>query len=279
MNLLKRLTAAFALALTAIAAAPDEGAVAQDGERFIIVQSTTSTEASGLFEFLLPKFEEMTGIDIRVVAVGTGQAIRNARNGDADVLFVHHAPSEYKFVADGFGIRRFDVMYNDFVIVGPTGDPAGIAGMKSAPEAFAQIAASGQPFASRGDDSGTNKKELSLWAQTDVDPKSASGGWYRETGSGMGKTLNTAVQMGAYTMSDRATWLNFGNKEGFEILVEGDPQLFNQYGVIVVDPEMHPHVKRNMAQAFVDWLVSAEGQQTIAAYRLNGEQAFFPNAN
>ncbi|MDX1711997.1 MAG: substrate-binding domain-containing protein [Rhodovibrionaceae bacterium] len=276
---MKRLTAAFALALTAIAAAPDEGAVAQDGERFIIVQSTTSTEASGLFEFLLPKFEEMTGIDIRVVAVGTGQAIRNARNGDADVLFVHHAPSEYKFVADGFGIRRFDVMYNDFVIVGPTGDPAGIAGMKSAPEAFAQIAASGQPFASRGDDSGTNKKELGLWAQTDVDPKSASGGWYRETGSGMGKTLNTAVQMGAYTMSDRATWLNFGNKEGFEILVEGDPQLFNQYGVIVVDPEMHPHVKRNMAQAFVDWLVSAEGQQTIAAYRLNGEQAFFPNAN
>jgi tungstate transport system substrate-binding protein len=278
MNLLKRLTVILALAVAATAAISLQRAAAQDGARFIIVQSTTSTEASGLFEFLLPRFEEMTGIDIRVVAVGTGQAIRNARNGDADVLFVHHAPSEYEFVADGFGIRRFDVMYNDFIIVGPKDDPAGIAGMNSAAEAFARIAGAGQPFASRGDDSGTNKKELSLWARTDVDPKSASGEWYRETGSGMGKTLNTAVQMGAYSMSDRATWLNFGNKEGFEILVEGDPQLFNQYGVIVVNPEKHPHVKKDMAQAFVDWLVSADGQQTIAAYRLKGEQAFFPNA-
>jgi tungstate transport system substrate-binding protein len=278
MTLLKRLMAVAVLALLVIAAAPDERALAQDGERFIIVQSTTSTEASGLFEYLLPKFEDMTGIDVRVVAVGTGQAIRNARNGDGDVLFVHHSPSEYQFVADGFGIQRFDVMYNDFIVLGPNDDPAGVSGMKSAPDALAKIAGSGEAFASRGDDSGTNKKELNLWARTNVDPKSASGDWYRETGSGMGKTLNTTVQMGAYTMSDRATWLNFGNKEGYEILVEGDPLLFNQYGVIVVNPEKHPHVKKDMAQAFVDWLISADGQQTIANYRLKGEQAFFPNA-
>jgi tungstate transport system substrate-binding protein len=276
---IRRLFTALALALPALVAEPADRAAAQDGDRFIIVQSTTSTEASGLFEHLLPQFESMTGIDVRVVAVGTGQAIRNARNGDGDVLFVHHTPSEYRFVADGFGKRRFDVMYNDFVLVGPADDPAGIAGMDSAAAALARIARSSAAFASRGDDSGTNKKELSLWARTDVDPKQASGEWYRETGSGMGATLNTAVQMGAYTMSDRATWLNFGNKQGYEILVEGDPLLFNQYGVIVVNPERHPHVKEGMAQAFVDWLVSAAGQQAIADYRLKGEQAFFPNAD
>ena len=278
MTLLKRLGLALATVTLALGAQPAERAQAQD-DRFIIVQSTTSTEASGLFEYLLPKFESMTGIDVRVVAVGTGQAIRNARNGDGDVLFVHHTPSEYKFVADGHGKRRFDVMYNDFVLVGPEDDPAGISGMDSVTDALAKIAGSGEPFASRGDDSGTHKKELGLWAETDVDPQAASGQWYRETGSGMGKTLNTAVQMGAYTMSDRATWLNFGNKQGYDILLEGDPRLFNQYGVMVLNPDKHPNVKEGMAQAFVDWLVSQDGQQAIANYRLKGEQAFFPNAD
>jgi len=278
MILVERLFFGLCAAAFATVAQPIDDAGAQD-DGFIIVQSTTSTEASGLFEHLLPKFVKMTGIDVRVVAVGTGQAIRNARNGDADVLFVHHAPSEYRFIADGHGKRRFDVMYNDFVIVGPADDPAGIAGMDSVTDALAKIAASGEPFASRGDDSGTHQQELGLWAETDVDPQDASGQWYRETGSGMGKTLNTAVQMGAYTMSDRATWLNFGNKEGYEILVEGDPRLFNQYGIIVLNPEKHPNVKDGMAQAFVDWLVSQDGQQAIASYRLEGQQAFFPNAD
>lgn len=275
---LKRLAAGLPLAALAIAVAALAPARAADDDRFIVVQSTTSTEASGLFEHLLPRFEKMTGIDVRVVAVGTGQAIRNARNGDGDVLFVHHTPSEFQFVADGFGIRRFDVMYNDFIIVGPGDDPAGIAGMEDATAALATIAEAEAPFASRGDDSGTNKKELGLWARTDVDPKAASGTWYRETGSGMGATLNTAVSMGAYTLSDRATWLNFQNKGDFEVLVEGDPRLFNQYGVMVVNPEKHPHVKQQMAQAFVDWLVSAGGQDAIGQYKIKGQQAFFPNA-
>ncbi len=264
-----------ALAFTLAALAPAQAA---DDDRFIVVQSTTSTEASGLFEHLLPRFEKMTGIDVRVVAVGTGQAIRNARNGDGDVLFVHHTPSEFRFIAEGFGIRRFDVMYNDFILVGPGDDPAGISGMQDATAALAKVAGAELPFASRGDDSGTNKKELGLWAETDVDPKAASGTWYRETGSGMGATLNTAVSMGAYTLSDRATWLNFRNKGDFEILVEGDPRLFNQYGAMVVNPEKHPHVKQHMAQAFVDWLVSAGGQDAIAQYAIKGQQAFFPNA-
>jgi tungstate transport system substrate-binding protein len=253
-------------------------AQAADDDKFIVVQSTTSTEASGLFEYLLPKFEDMTGIDVRVVAVGTGQAIRNAKNGDGDVLFVHHTPSEFQFVAEGYGKRRFDVMYNDFVIVGPEDDPAEIAGMKTAAEALATVADSGEAFASRGDDSGTNKKELGLWAMTEVNPKDASGAWYRETGSGMGATLNTATSMGAYTLTDRATWLNFQNKGDYEILVEGDPKLFNQYGVMLVNPDRHEHVKEQMGQAFIDWLVSAGGQQAIGAYKLKGEQAFFPNA-
>ena len=277
---LRRATAALAALLaSAVLAMPGAVAAADDGDGYIVVQSTTSTEASGLFEYLLPKFEKMTGIDVRVVAVGTGQAIRNARNGDGDVLFVHHTPSEYRFVAQGYGKRRFDVMYNDFVLVGPDSDPAGIAGMASAPEALAAIAQAEAPFASRGDDSGTHKKELGLWNNAGVDPQKASGTWYRETGSGMGATLNTATSMGAYTMSDRATWLNFQNKGDFEILVEGDPKLFNQYGVMVVNPEKHPQVKEQKAQAFVDWLVSAGGQAAIANYRLKGQQAFFPNAD
>jgi len=245
---------------------------------FILVQSTTSTEASGLFEHLLPEFEAMTGIDVRVVAVGTGQAIRNARNGDGDVLFVHHTPSELRFVAEGFGVRRHDVMYNDFVIVGPGADPAEITGMSDAPKALAQIAGAGAPFASRGDDSGTHKKELGLWAKAEVDPRDASGTWYRETGAGMGRTLNTATGMAAYALTDRATWLNYKNKGDYKILVEGDPRLFNPYGVLLVNPERHPHVKKHMGQAFIDWLVSGQGQDAIAAYRIKGAQAFFPNA-
>ena len=262
---------------TAILATPGPSPAANE-DKFIVVQSTTSTEASGLFDHLLPKFEKMTGIDVRVVAVGTGQAIRNAKNGDGDVLFVHHTPSEFKFIAEGYGKRRFDVMYNDFIIVGPKDDPAGVKGMGSATKALAKIGNAKAPFASRGDDSGTNKKERGLWSITDIDPKAASGTWYRETGSGMGATLNTAISMGAYTLSDRATWLNFQNKGDFEMLVEGDPKLFNQYGVMLVNPDKHPHVRKRMGQAFIDWLVSAAGQETIGSYEIKGQQAFFPNA-
>ncbi|MGE0118439.1 MAG: substrate-binding domain-containing protein [Dongiaceae bacterium] len=246
-------------------------------ERFITVASTTSTQDSGLFDHLLPLFTQKTGIAVRVVAKGTGQAIKEAQNGDADVLFVHDKASEEKFVADGFGVKRFDVMYNDFVIVGPAGDPAGIRGLRDAPAALAKIAAAGAPFASRGDDSGTHKAELRLWKEAGVDVAAASGGWYRETGSGMGPTLNTAAGMAAYALADRGTWLSFKNKGDLEILVEGDSRLFNQYGVILVNPERHPHVKAAEGQAFVDWLVSPEGQQAIGDFKIEGQQLFFPN--
>jgi tungstate transport system substrate-binding protein len=244
----------------------------------IIVQSTTSTQNSGLFDYILPKFTAKTGIEVRVVAVGTGQALKNARNGDGDVLLVHAKPAEEKFIADGYGVKRSDLMYNDFVIVGPRSDPAGIGGTKDVSAALIKLANAKAPFASRGDDSGTHKKEVSLWKQSGVDPNKASGDWYRETGSGMGATLNTAAGMGAYTMSDRATWLAFKNKADMEILVEGDKRLFNQYGVILVNPEKHPHVKVKQGQAFIDWLLSKEGQEAIASYKLNGKQLFFPNA-
>ncbi len=247
-------------------------------ERYITVASTTSTENSGLFAHLLPIFTEKTGIQVRVVAVGTGQAIRLARNGDADVLFVHHKPSEEKFVADGFGVARHDVMYNDFVLLGPAGDPAKISDMADAPAALARIASEKAVFASRGDDSGTHKKELGLWRAAGIDPAKNTGRWYRATGSGMGATLNTAVAMDAYGMSDRATWLAFQNKRSHKILVEGDARLFNQYGVILVNSTKHPHVKARAGQDFVDWLISSEGQHAIAAYRRGGQQLFFPNA-
>ncbi|GAB4350262.1 MAG: extracellular solute-binding protein [Gammaproteobacteria bacterium] len=246
--------------------------------RFITVASTTSTLNSGLFDYLLPKFEAQTGIEVRVVAVGTGQAIRNARSGDADVLFVHHKPSEERFVREGFGVRRFDVMYNDFVLIGPKRDPAGVRGMGEITAALDRIAAKGALFVSRGDDSGTHKKERSLWKSAGIDIDRASGSWYRETGSGMGATLNVASGMGAYVLSDRATWLNFGNKGDLEVVVEGDPRLFNQYGIILVNPEKHPHIKAADGQRFVDWLISGEGQRAIGEYRINGQQAFFPNA-
>ena len=248
------------------------------GERFITVASTTSTENSGLFRHILPLFKARTGIAVRVVAVGTGQAIRLARNGDADVLLVHHRPSEIAFVAAGHGVSRRDVMYNDFVLVGPRADPAGLRGITDAAAAFARLAAARALFASRGDDSGTHKTELSLWRAAGVEVAAASGTWYREMGAGMGATLNSAAAMDAYALADRATWLAFRNKAGLEILVEGDPRLFNQYGVILVSPTRHGHVKRADGQAFIDWLTAAEGQRAIAEFRLDGEQLFVPNA-
>ncbi len=258
-------------AFLAIADAPAQ-------ERFITAASTTSTENSGLFESLLPQFTKSTGIAVRVVAVGTGQAIRLARNGDADILFVHHEPSEQKFVTDGFGVERFDVMYNDFVIVGPHSDPANIRGSKDAVAALKSIAKTRQPFASRGDDSGTHEKERSLWQAAGIDVSAASGTWYRETGSGMGATLNVASGMHAYTLTDRATWLKFQNKGPLEMLLEGDERLFNQYGVVLVNGEKHPHIKSADGQRFIDWLLSEAGQTAINGYMIDGEQAFFANA-
>jgi len=247
-------------------------------DNFIIVQSTTSTQNSGLLEHILPLFTKKTGIEVRVVAVGTGQALKNAENGDGDVVLVHSQPDEEKFVADGWGVKRYPVMYNDFIIVGPAADPAKIAGLKQAPEALKKIAEAKAPFASRADDSGTHKAELKLWGEAEVDPKASSGSWYLETGSGMGATLNTAVGKQAYALTDRGTWLAFANKDDFKVLVEGDDKLFNQYGVILVNPAKHPNVKAKQGQAFIDWLVSSEGQAAIASYKIDGQQLFFPNA-
>ncbi len=252
------------------------GTLANAQERFVTIASTTSTDNSGLFDVLLPAFTKTSGIDVRVVAVGTGQAIKLARSGDADVLFVHHKPSEEKFVADGFGVQRLDVMYNDFVVVGPSSDPASIRGESDVTAALSAIANSKQPFTSRGDDSGTHKKERSLWQTADIN---LSGEWYRETGSGMGATLNVASGLNAYSLTDRATWLKFKNKGNLDILVEGDQRLFNQYGVILVNKEKHPHIKSEDGQQFIDWLVSASGQEVIDSYTIEGQQAFFANAS
>ena len=247
-------------------------------DKFITVASTTSTENSGLFGYLLPMFQDETGIEVRVVAVGTGQAIELARNGDADVLFVHHKTSEEHFVADRFGVERHDVMYNDYVVVGPASDPAGVKGSKDVVDAMGKIAGAEAPFASRGDDSGTHKAELALWDEAGIDVAGASGTWYRETGSGMGPTLNTAAGMDAYALTDRGTWLSFDNRQNLEIAIEGDPRLFNQYGIILVSPEKHPHVKADLGQTFIDWVLSDEGQEAIGAFEINGQRAFFPNA-
>lgn len=249
---------------------------AQAVDRFITVASTTSTENSGLFSHLLPIFTAKTGIEVRVVAQGTGQALRTAENGDADVVFVHARAAEEKFVAGGFGVKRTPVMFNDFVIVGPGADPAGVGGGKDVAAALKAIAAKQAPFASRGDDSGTHKAEQRLWQAAGVEPK---GDWYRETGSGMGATLNTAAQMGAYALTDRATWIAFKNKGDMTIAVAGDRRLFNQYGVILVNPQRHPHVKAADGQVFIDWLVSPAGQQAIADFEVDGQQLFFPNAD
>ena len=266
------------LCAAALLAALAVSGAAAAAERFILLQSTTSTQNSGLFDAILPDFTAKTGIEVRVVAVGTGQALKNARNGDGDVLLVHAREAEEAFVSEGYGVARFDVMYNDFVIVGPPADPAGIAGLSDATAALKSIAAAKAPFASRGDDSGTHVKELALWRAAGVDPTAASGSWYRETGSGMGATLNVALGMGAYTLTDRGTWIAFKNKGNFGILVSGDARLFNPYGVILVNPARHPRVKAEDGQAFIDWLTGPEGQAAIAAYTLNGQQLFFPNA-
>ena len=248
------------------------------GEKFITLQSTTSTANSGLLDAILPVFRNDTGIDVRVVAVGTGQALKNARNGDGDVLLVHAKSAELAFVKDGFGVKRHDVMFNDFVIVGPAGDPASVSGMRDVTTAMKQIGTTKNLFASRGDNSGTHKKERSLWLQAGIDALAASGTWYRETGSGMGATLNVAVGMAAYTLTDRATWIAFANKADFKIIVEGDKRLFNQYGIVLVNPAKHPHIKQAEANRFITWLLSTKGQAAIAAFKRDGQQLFFPNA-
>jgi tungstate transport system substrate-binding protein len=247
-------------------------------QRFITVASTTSTEQSGLFEHILPTFERGTGIQVRVVALGTGQALDLARRGDADVVFVHARSAEEKFLNEGHGVKRYPVMYNDFVLIGPKADPAGISGGKDTIEALLKIKNASTTFVSRGDRSGTHIAELDLWKLADVDIAAAKGPWYRETGQGMGPALNTASSMGAYVLADRATWLAFKNRGDLAILVEGDKRLMNQYGVMLVNPDKHPTVKHADGQAFIDWIVSPQGQNAIAEYKIGGEQLFFPNA-
>jgi tungstate transport system substrate-binding protein len=245
---------------------------------FIVVASTTSTEQSGLFGQLLPAFERDTGIGVRVVAVGTGQALDIGRRGDADVVFVHDKAAELKWLAEGNGVKRYPVMYNDFVLIGPKADPAHVAGGKDIAVALQKIAAAKAPFVSRADKSGTYSAELRLWKDAGIDMATAKGPWYRETGSGMGPALNTSAGLDAYILSDRGTWLNFHNRGNLTIVVEGDKRLFNQYGVMLVNPGKHPNVKKELGQKFIDWLVSPRGQQAIAAYKIGGEQLFFPNA-
>ncbi len=266
-----RRTALFGLAsgLAMLAALPAAA------EGFITVASTTSTENSGLFGHILPIFEAETGIEVRVVAQGTGQALETGRRGDADVVFVHARAQEDAFVAEGFGVERFEVMYNDFVIVGPAEDPAGLRATGTAAAAMAAIAEAGTPFASRGDDSGTHEAEKGLWAAAGVEP---AGDWYLSTGSGMGATLNTAAQVPAYALTDRGTWLSFENRGPLEIVSEGDPVLFNPYGIILVNPGKHAHVKAEAGQAFIDWIISDAGQEAIAGFTIGGEQLFFPSA-
>ena len=269
-NLLSALAAALTLAL--LPAAP------QAQERSITVASTTSTEQSGLFSHILPAFTKATGIGVRVVALGTGQALDVGRRGDADVVFVHDRAAEEKFLAEGFATRRYPVMYNDFVLVGPKADPAGAKG-NDIVAALKHIAEKKAPFVSRGDRSGTHAAELRLWQQAGVDPATGRGAWYREIGQGMGPALNTAAASDAYLLSDRGTWISFKNRRDLGVLTEGDKRLFNQYGVMLVNPARHGHVKAADGQAFIDWLVSKEGQDAIASYRIDGEQLFFPNAN
>lgn len=269
-RILRRALLAMALAAAALPA------VAQD--RSITVASTTSTEQSGLFGHILPLFTRQTGIAVRVVALGTGQALDAGRRGDADVVFVHDRPAEERFVAEGAGGPRLHVMFNDFVLVGPAADPAGIGGLRDTNAALRRIAEAGAPFVSRGDRSGTHAAELRLWQLAGTDPATGRGQWYREIGQGMGPALNTAAAQGAYLLSDRGTWLSFRNRQDLTVLVEGDARLFNQYGVMLVNPRRHPHVRAADGQRFINWITSAEGQAAIAGYRINGEQLFFPNA-
>ncbi len=278
--------ALLALSLTATALAqtsqttPQAGAPAPSsaGTRFITVSSTTSTQDSGLFNHILPLFRARTGIDVKVVSQGTGQALDTGRRGDADVVFVHARAQELKFVTDGFSVERKAVMYNDFVLIGPKADPAGIKGTKDIAAALKAIAEKQSPFVSRGDRSGTHAAELNLWALAAVEIEKAKGPWYREIGQGMGAALNTSGAMNAYVLADRATWISFKNRGDLEIVVEGDRRLFNQYGVMLVNPARHPHIKASDGQAFVDWLIAPEGQRAIADYKIDGQQLFFPNA-
>ena len=258
-----------------LVAAPAPSVFAQ---KFITVASTTSTEQSGLFKHILPAFEKKTGIQVRVVALGTGQALDMARRGDADVVFVHAKAAEENFVAEGYGVKRLPVMYNDFVLIGPKADPAKVRGGKDILQALRKIRAAKAPFVSRGDRSGTHMAELALWKEADIDVAAEKGAWYRDAGQGMGPALNSASSMNAYVLADRGTWIAFKNRGSLAILVEGDRRLFNQYGVILVNPAKHKHVKKEMGQAFIDWIVSPEGQKAIADYRIGSEQLFFPNA-
>ena len=273
LNALTRRLGAALLALLFVGAAT----LPQAQDKFIVMASTTSTEQSGLFAHLLPAFKQASGIDVRVVAVGTGQALDIARRGDADILFVHDTAAEEKFVAEGNSVKREDVMYNDFVLVGPKSDPAGARGSDIV-AALKKVAASGQPFISRGDRSGTHAAELRLWKKAGIDLAGARPAGYKECGCGMGPALNIGSSSNAYVLTDRGTWLSFKNRGELEIIVEGDRTLFNQYGVMVVNPARHPHVKAALAQQFADWVVSPAGQASIAGYKINGEQLFFPNA-
>jgi tungstate transport system substrate-binding protein len=269
----RALIAAIALGVIIVA----QPACAQD--KSIIVASTTSTQDSGLFEYLLPIFKQKTGITVKVLAQGTGQALDTARRGDADVVFVHAKSAEEKFLAEGEGVKRFPVMYNDFVLIGPKSDPAGIKGMKDVAEAFQDIKEKQACFVSRGDRSGTHVAELNLWKAAGIDIEKESGPWYKSIGQGMGAALNFANASNCYVLSDRGTWIHFKNKGDLQILVEGDKRLFNQYGVMLVNPAKHPDVKKELGQQFIDWLISPDGQQTIANYKIEGEQLFYPNAN
>jgi tungstate transport system substrate-binding protein len=270
----RRLLAAFAIALSFAL-----GASALAQEKSIVVASTTSTQDSGLFGHLLPIFTAKTGIEVKVIAQGTGQALDTARRGDADVVFVHAKAAEEKFLTEGFGVKRYPVMYNDFVLIGPKSDPAGIKGSKDIVAALKAIKNKEAPFVSRGDRSGTHVAELNLWKAAGIDIAADKGPWHRDIGQGMGAALNTASAMDAYVLSDRGTWLSFKNRGDLDLAVEGDQRLFNQYGVMLVNPEKHPHVKKEWGQAFVDWLISPEGQKAIADYKIEGKQLFFPNAD
>jgi len=271
-----KLKHAFVIGAAALALALSQNVVAQD--KSIIVASTTSTVDSGLFGHLLPLFKAKTGIEVRVVSQGTGQALDTGRRGDADIVFVHAKSQEEKFVADGFGVKRSPVMYNDFVLIGPKSDPAKIKGTKDIAAALVKIKNAGAPFISRGDKSGTHSAELNLWKVAGVDIAKDKGPWYRDIGQGMGAALNTASASNAYVLADRGTWLSFKNRGDLIISVEGDKRLFNQYGVILVNPAKHAHVKKDLGQVFIDWLISPEGQKAIADYKVGGEQLFFPNA-
>jgi tungstate transport system substrate-binding protein len=267
------------LAVAALGAVVLTSFLGRAQDKSIVVASTTSTQDSGLFRCILPLFEAKTGVTVRVVAQGTGQALDTARRGDADVVFVHAKAQEEKFVAEGFGVKRFDVMYNDFVLVGPKSDPAKVKGSKDILAALQAINTAASPFVSRGDNSGTHSAELALWKAAGLDPASAKPAWYREIGQGMGAALNAAGATGAYVLSDRGTWISFKNKGDLEIVVEGDHKLFNQYSVILVNPAKHQHIRKDLGQAFIDWIISAEGQNAIRSCKIDGQQLFFPNAD